>query len=79
MLTHVARLFGSQKFHFRVIFPDEERLKIQNSDSFLFFSVVEFGILLHENKVLLYETQSLSHFFTRVIFFTIASSSAGIS
>lgn len=47
--------------------------------SFLFFSVVEFGILLHENSVLLYETQSLSHFFTRVIFFTIASSSSGIS
>ena len=35
----MARLFGSQKFHFKVISEDEERSKFQNSDNFLVFVV----------------------------------------
>ena len=45
MLTHVARLFGSQKFHFRVISGDEKMSKIQNSDNFLVLVVhVEYSL-----------------------------------
>lgn len=41
----MARLFGSQKFHFRVISGDSERLKSQNSDNFLVFVVhVEYSL-----------------------------------